>query len=149
MRKWIALCLSLVMAFALAACGGQDSALSRGASGQTAGVADVLAAQMAETQAPSTAAGRQPEPPIPAENGPEQSAAEEPPAITPAPVDTAPARPGTAEGIDVDLTALSSTMVYAEVYNMITAPEQYRGKVVKMEGLFAPEADRALAMVSK
>lgn len=40
-------------------------------------------------------------------------------------------------GIDVDLTALSSTMVYSEVYNMVTAPENYIGKTVRMQGQFA------------
>ena len=39
-------------------------------------------------------------------------------------------------GIDVDLTALSSTMVYSEVYNMVVAPESYVGKTVKMKGQF-------------
>ncbi len=39
--------------------------------------------------------------------------------------------------IDVDLTALSSTMVYSEVYNMMTTPDDYIGKVVKMDGAFA------------
>ena len=38
-------------------------------------------------------------------------------------------------GIDVDLTALSSTMVYSEVYNMMMTPENYIGKVVRMNGL--------------
>ena len=38
--------------------------------------------------------------------------------------------------IDVDLTTLSSTMVYSEVYNMMTAPDDYIGKVVKMNGAF-------------
>lgn len=38
--------------------------------------------------------------------------------------------------IDVDLTALSGTMVYAEVYNMMAAPEDYVGKLVKMAGQF-------------
>ena len=36
--------------------------------------------------------------------------------------------------IDVDLTKLSSTFVYAEVYNMVTNPEDYIGKTVKMDG---------------
>jgi hypothetical protein len=35
---------------------------------------------------------------------------------------------------DVDLTALSSTMVYAEVYNMMTSPDDYIGKTIKMSG---------------
>lgn len=37
-------------------------------------------------------------------------------------------------GVDVDLTALSSTMVYAEVYQMMMEPESYVGKTVKMRG---------------
>ena len=42
-----------------------------------------------------------------------------------------------ADGIDVDLTALSSTMVYSEVYNMLYTPDSYIGKTVKMQGQFA------------
>ena len=42
-----------------------------------------------------------------------------------------------ADGIDVDLTKLSSTMVYSEVYNMMYSPDDYVGKTVKMEGQFA------------
>lgn len=38
---------------------------------------------------------------------------------------------------DVDLTALSSTMVYSEVYNMVVTPEEYVGKTIKMSGSFA------------
>ena len=40
-------------------------------------------------------------------------------------------------GIDVDLTKLSSTMVYSEVYNMMVSPDKYIGKTVKMNGAFA------------
>jgi hypothetical protein len=39
--------------------------------------------------------------------------------------------------VDLDLTVLSSTMVYSEVYNMMIAPEDYVGKTIKMEGLFS------------
>lgn len=39
--------------------------------------------------------------------------------------------------VDVDLTKLSSTMVYSEVFNMMYAPEDYNGKTVKMNGAFA------------
>lgn len=42
-----------------------------------------------------------------------------------------------ADGIDVDLTKLSSTMVYSEVYNMMCTPDGYIGKTVKMKGQFA------------
>ena len=44
---------------------------------------------------------------------------------------------------DVDLTALSSTMVYSEVYNMMTSPDAYMGKTVKMEGQLAMYHDDA------
>ena len=39
-------------------------------------------------------------------------------------------------GIDVDLTAMSGTMVYSEVYNMMCNPSDYVGKSVKMRGEF-------------
>ena len=42
----------------------------------------------------------------------------------------------TGKEYDVDLTVLSSTMVYSEVYNMVTNPDDYMGKTVKMSGPF-------------
>ena len=36
--------------------------------------------------------------------------------------------------VDVDLTQLSSTLVYAEVYNMATNPQEYVGKTVRIRG---------------
>ena len=41
------------------------------------------------------------------------------------------------QAVDVDLTALSSTMVYSEVYNMMTTPDDYLGKKIKMKGAFS------------
>lgn len=41
------------------------------------------------------------------------------------------------EEFDVDLTLLSSTMVYSEVYNMMTESDDYIGKSVKMQGAFS------------
>ena len=38
--------------------------------------------------------------------------------------------------IDIDLTEFSSNMVYAEVYHMISAPEQYLGKTIKIYGVY-------------
>ncbi len=43
----------------------------------------------------------------------------------------------------VDLTALSSTMVYSEVYNMMYYPENYVGKTVKMSGVYAVYHDES------
>lgn len=40
------------------------------------------------------------------------------------------------EAIDVDLTKLSSTMVYAEVYNIVNYPDDYEGKTIKLKGSY-------------
>ena len=37
--------------------------------------------------------------------------------------------------VDLDLTQLSSTMVYSEVYNMMLAPEKYEGKTIRITGM--------------
>lgn len=50
-------------------------------------------------------------------------------------------KPVAQNGIDIDLTVLSSTMVYSEVYDMMYYPENYIGKTVKMEGLYASAYD--------
>ena len=42
---------------------------------------------------------------------------------------------GTA-AVDIDLTALSGIMVYSEVNSMISFPDNYIGKIVKMQGQF-------------
>ncbi len=39
--------------------------------------------------------------------------------------------------VDVDLTAMSSSMVYSVVYDMMLEPESYIGYTVKMRGSFA------------
>lgn len=39
-------------------------------------------------------------------------------------------------GVDVDLAAMSSTMVYAEVYNMTYSPGDYIGKTIKLRGQY-------------
>ena len=42
------------------------------------------------------------------------------------------------DGVDVDLTVLSSTMVYSEVYSMLyNDPAHYLGKTVKARGTFS------------
>ena len=41
--------------------------------------------------------------------------------------------------VDVDLTGLSSTMVYAEVFNMMANPDDYIGKTIRARGNYSPE----------
>ncbi len=43
--------------------------------------------------------------------------------------------------VDVDLTLLSSTMVYSEVYNMIYKPDSYLGKMIRMSGTYTSMTD--------
>jgi hypothetical protein len=43
---------------------------------------------------------------------------------------------GKSEKADVDLTILSSTMVYAEVNSMTVSPEDYLGKTIRLSGSY-------------
>ena len=68
--------------------------------------------------------------PTPPQTAPEQ-AAQTAPAPEETPLSSTP-------GIDIDLTALSRTMVYSEVYNMLyNDPAHYLGKTVKAKGTFS------------
>ena len=42
------------------------------------------------------------------------------------------------EDVDVDLTVMSSTMIFAEVQNMMMSPDQFLGKTVRMKGPYTP-----------
>ena len=53
-----------------------------------------------------------------------------------------------AASVDVDLTELSSTMVYAEVFAMMTSPDEYVGKTIRVTGTFAAGQDPQTARVS-
>ncbi len=111
MKKAISLILCMIMTAALIGCGDSDSAATSNGLGQSKSVADVLEEGMASADAP------------------------EPEAIDESQVLSS------TEGVDVDLTTLSSTMVYSEVYNMMIMPEDYMGKTIKMNGMFSYMTD--------
>ena len=46
-----------------------------------------------------------------------------------------------AKSVDLDLTQLSSTLIYSEVYNMLITPDDYKGKIIKMKGQFNQYTD--------
>ena len=101
-------------------------------------VQEQMANAAGETSAPPTAIPEQQ--PASDETTPETS--------VPEPEQTQPAEalpdyePAQASGeLDVDLTTLSSTMVYSEVYNMMYEPDRYVGKRIKMDGQFAVYED--------
>ena len=39
--------------------------------------------------------------------------------------------------VDLDLSVLSGTFVYAEVYNLMAEPEEYMGKTIKIRGIYS------------
>lgn len=42
---------------------------------------------------------------------------------------------------DIDLTVLSSTVMYSELYNILTQPDLYEGKIIKIRGQFSAMED--------
>lgn len=108
--KKLSVLFAAIMVLSLTACGNSSS---KATTGTTNSVSNVLEQQM-NNSAP--AAG---EPAKPAAPSAEKAAA-------------APAG-----DVDVDLTAMSSTMVYSEVFNMMNEADKYVGKTVRMNGQFA------------
>lgn len=49
--------------------------------------------------------------------------------------------PGTSLKADIDLTKMSGTVVYAMVYKMVTEPAKFKGKHIKMTGVFSTYYD--------
>ncbi len=130
MKKHLRLLLCLALIFVLAGyvkgCGDKGGSSSRPGSSQPGSVSSVLEQGMAEADGKTGGSTA----------GTEDGAAPKAQAAV----------PGTEYGqgsIDIDLTALSSTMVYSEVYSMMSAPEEYIGKTVKMRGPFAYYYDEA------
>lgn len=56
---------------------------------------------------------------------------------------SAPEKVLSVEVVDVDLTKLSSTMVYGEVFNIVENPSEYRGKTIKIRGTYFAAHDPA------
>ena len=107
MKKLLCVLLIALTLVPLAACGGEKDKVT-------------AAADSADNQAPEASVSQK----QPSEKKSESKpAASEPTQST--------------DGVDVDLTRLSSTMVYSEVYNMMNAPGDYIGKTIKMKGQFA------------
>lgn len=118
MKKKTFITSIIVMALmASTACGGTDDAKRTAPVSQNITVSTLIEeAQAEETEAVK----EEPEVSASVEETPESESAEE----------------VTAEisDVDLDLTQLSKTMVYAEVYNIMVNPEDYVGKTVRMNG---------------
>ncbi len=121
MKKVMILLLALTMLLSLAACG--SGGASKEASVPLASPSPTAPIQPGETAPPAASAPPSEERDETVSVPPEAEAAEN----------------RETDAVDVDLTQLSSTMVYSEVYAMVYEPEQYVGKTVKMHGLFATQ----------
>ncbi|MCR5060387.1 MAG: hypothetical protein K6A80_05055 [Saccharofermentans sp.] len=114
MRKLISLILCCAVILTMLGC--EDNSASGRPGNQPAGVNDVLESGMAsEDNITSVADSRT--------SAPETTGGSE-------------SSQDSTGGIDVDLTVMSSTVVYSEVYSMMISPESYIGKTVKMKGAF-------------
>ena len=125
-RKALCMLCALCVA-AVTACGTEDDTANGRNVSNTKSVDDVLKERMDEEKNGGEAAAN-------SESGVETQAPGDEHAETQR-SDTEPADDTGA--IDVDLTTLSSTMVYSEVSNMMTSPDEYIGKRVKMEGAYS------------
>ncbi|MGL5437946.1 MAG: hypothetical protein ACRDBO_21635 [Lachnospiraceae bacterium] len=108
MKKLIITGLVLTAALSLSACGNSNSQVDQ-----------IIAAQAATINSAA-----------------QETTVPESTAVETAAVETAAQETENEDGIDVDLTGLSATMVYAEVYNMMVYPENYLGKTVKIKGQY-------------
>ena len=142
MKRWISVLICLLLILAMTGCGNSGSSGKSG-SKQPAGVNDVLEQGMAEAdskKADNTGLSAE-------SNTQNLQNTESQETKTPEPSsepNTASIPADSADGVDLDLTVLSSTMVYSEVYNMMDSPAEYIGKTVKMKGLFACYHDEAM-----
>ncbi|MBO4653757.1 MAG: hypothetical protein J5649_10630 [Lachnospiraceae bacterium] len=121
-RKITAIILVVAM-FLMTGCGAGNNSSNR--QGGSSGVNDVLEQGKKQEDDKNNGVTDTPTPTVPVDD--------------PNPTE-GPVNPGDGT-IDVDLTTMSSTMIYAEVYNMLTKPEEYIGKKIKINGAFAVAHD--------
>lgn len=130
------LCLPLLMLVLCTACGGADDAA------QAAAAAPDMPKAAQQTPAPPA---ETPAAEVPADTAETPSAAE---GRTPAAQPAAPETPPAGAPVDVDLTQLSASVAFAEVYNMRQNPDGYLGKRLRVAGRFTVNQDPKTGTVS-
>ena len=116
MKRSVCIVLCAVMISALAGCGKNDAGASH-KNGTSGGIEDVLSDIVNSGNAS----------PAPTEGAEATPTGTPKPYITSAPVDSS--------SIDIDLTQMSSTLVYSQVYDIMCDPDSYMGKTIKMAGI--------------
>ena len=147
MKRKSILLLAGMLLLTCSACGKKEG------SWQAESLAPPVVSQQAEAapehvpSAESEVSGKEP---LPAEGGDGQGDSPVFPAVSPAleeetenpAADLQPdSQEAPAVSVDVDLTTLSSTMVYAEEFNMMMSPDDYIGRTIRMTGIFTVYQD--------
>ncbi len=143
-RKICFIICGIMLTLSVAGCSQDTKATAKGATGPST-VEDVIKQQMeaeqnkvSPTEAPETLTKVSVTPVWVSE--PDSAAS-----VDPEPASTEPEKTDPKEVIseetdtntyDIDLTTMSSTMIYSEVYNIMMAPSDYIGKTIKMRGTF-------------
>ena len=145
MKKVLGLSACTIVITIIASCGKSENNTGRTTVNNQNNVQNVLEQGIAEAGSKDENTSD-----IPEQNEPVTDAAKETQSITqeeaPLPVPVIEPMDDTSTGDDkdyVDLTALTSTMVYSEVYNMMYYPENYVGKTIKMSGVYAVYHDES------
>ena len=126
--------LSAALSFSLCGCGGTSSDAARGVTTESA-VNSVIAEQMAKEQSETettTEATTEATTEKTTETTEEKTTTEK--ATTEATTETAAA----ASDVDIDMTKMNSDMIYSTVYQMMSYPEDYIGKRIRVDGTYVP-----------
>lgn len=119
MKKIICIMLTLTLAASFVGCAKKDTA-SKKTQTSTTGVNDIL---NNSTTAPAQSASA-------------------PAAESNIPVNSG-LKTKSSDGIDFDLTNLNANMIYSQLYDMMTKPDEYEGKKIKLSGTFYTYEDPA------
>ncbi|MBR6478175.1 MAG: hypothetical protein IKS85_06975 [Lachnospiraceae bacterium] len=129
--------LGMALLMSLAGCGNGSMVKQSGGYSQISSVKDVLQAQIdkeKESEAP-----KEEEKEAAKEETKDEPKASEPSETSESArqAESSEVSAADARQADIDLTIMSATMIYSEVYNMMNQPEDYIGKVIKIEGQYA------------
>ncbi len=129
MKKCFALFLTVLLALLLTACGGTPAARK----GTTGGAPTV--SQIMENAATD-------EPPLPSSAADAALPSAQPEELPETPEMLPQEEPlPRADGVDIDLTQMNATMVFAEVSNIMYMPDDYIGKIIRMNGMAVSSTD--------
>lgn len=126
MKKGFASLLAALLALLLTACGAAPAA-QRGTSGGAPTVSQIMENPEKDEPSPPPSDADATLPPAQPEELPEAAEPQE--------------EPPSADGVDIDLTQMNATMVFAEVSNIMYMPDDYIGSIIRMNGMAVSATD--------